>query len=93
MWSYKMIAEQESNTSPGDANRTISTIREYLDSNVGDLGTPSEWTDNERNGIIVRIAQEHPEWDTTFIQAMDNKSLWKVLALNESILYQGANGW
>lgn len=93
IWSYKMIAEQESNTSPADANRTIGTIREYLDSNVGDLGTPSEWTDNERNGIIVRIAQEHPEWDTTFIQAMDNKSLWKVLALNESILYQGTNGW
>ncbi|MBA4749653.1 MAG: polysaccharide pyruvyl transferase family protein [Alphaproteobacteria bacterium] len=93
LWSYKMTAEQESNTNPADASKTISAIREYLDSNVGDLGTPCAWTDNERNGIIVRIAQEHPEWDTSFIQAMDNKSLWKVLALNESILYQGPRGW
>lgn len=93
MWSYKMTAERQSSHNPEDAHKTMSAIMEYLDSNVGDLGTPSQWTENERNGIIVRVAQAHPEWDVSFVQAMDNQALWQLLALNESLLYQGPKGW
>jgi hypothetical protein len=81
IYSFKCNAEKTSGLDPRGAMDTIDSLKHYITNDMGGLQSPLEWDGDQRNCMIDRVHQIHRNMSVRYIQAMDNVSIYKILAL------------
>lgn len=83
IYSFKCNAENSSGLDPLRALDTIESLKHFITNNMASLESPLEWDADQRNCMIDRVHQIHPTMSVKYIQAMDNISIYKILALGK----------
>ena len=79
VWSHKINAEQEYRPDLRVAENGVLALKNFIDNNGVGVPLPVTWSDTTRNMYIDLIAKENTQWSVSFIQAMDNGSLYDLI--------------
>lgn len=75
-WSHKINAEIDYLPDPALASKGVLALKNFIENNGVCVPLPVTWNDTTRNMYIDLIAKENPGWSVSFVQAMDNGSLY-----------------
>ncbi len=83
IFNYKRIVDQESRFDHSQAYTQIKFLQHFLKKNRALLLPPVSWTDAQRNHFINQGQSENPTFSLSYLQSMDNLSLYRLLAFGE----------
>lgn len=84
IFTFKCNAEEEwSGISPHTVEQKLKWLQYFIENDSASIPSPASWNEDKRNYFIVIASEKYPEMTIPYIQAMDNQSIYNLLAFGK----------